>query len=172
MPAYPDLLIKSVLRTTRVIALIGASANQQKASFFVLQYLSNKGYQVHPVNPTLACKEILGRKVYARLSDIPAPVDMVDVFRNRDAVPGILDEVLAEKDRLGIKFFWLQLGIVHEEAAAKAEAAGLTVIMDRCPKIEYGRFSGEIGWMGYNRGIIDNRRPALFGKGGTLKHQD
>jgi predicted CoA-binding protein len=172
MPNYPDSLIKYVLRTTGTIALIGASANEQRASYFVLQYLMGKGYDILPINPGIAGKQILGRTVYASLKDVPAPVDMVDVFRNIDAVPGILDEVLAEKDRLGIKTFWLQLGIVHEDAAAKAEAAGLTVIMDRCPKIEYGRFSGEIGWMGYNRGIIDNRKSSLPGKGGTLKHQD
>jgi predicted CoA-binding protein len=172
MPTYSDTLIKSVLRSTRVIAMIGASANQQRASFFVLQYLTGKGYEVHPVNPGLAGTQIEGRTVYASLKDIPAPVDMVDVFRNADAVPGVLDETLAEKDRLGIKTFWLQLGIVNEDPAAKAEAAGWPVIRDRCPKIEYGRYSGEIGWMGVNRGIIDNRKPALFGKGGTLKHQD
>lgn len=169
MPDYADSLIKSVLRSNKVIAMIGASANQQRASYFVLGYLLDHGYEVHPINPGLAGQEILGRKVYAALKDVPAPVDMVDVFRAADAVPGILDEVLAEKDRLSIKTLWLQLGIVHEEAAAKASAAGLTVIMDRCPKIEYGRFSGEISWMGVNRGIIDNRKPALFRKGGSLK---
>lgn len=169
MPNYSDELIKSVLRTTKTIALIGASANTQRASFFVLGYMLDHGYAVHPINPGLAGQQILGRTVYSSLKDVPAPVDMVDVFRSADAVPGILDEVLAEKDRLGIKTFWLQLGIVHEQAAKKAEEAGLTVIMDRCPKIEYGRFSGEIGWMGVNRRIIDNRKPALFRKGGTLK---
>lgn len=169
MPDYPDSLIKSVLQSNKVIAMIGASANQQRASFFVLGYLLDHGYQVHPINPGLAGQEIRGRKVYATLKDVPAPVDMVDVFRAADAVPGIVEEVLAEKDRLGIKTLWLQLGIVHEEAAKKAEEAGLAVIMDRCPKIEYGRFSGEIGWMGVNRRLIDNRKPALFSKGGTLK---
>lgn len=170
MPEYANNLIKSVLLSTKVIAMIGASANEQRPSYFVLRYMLDHGYQVHPINPGMAGKEILGRKVYASLKDVPAPVDMVDVFRAPDAVPGIVEEMLAEKDRLGVKTLWLQLGIVHEEAAQKAEEAGLTVIMDRCPKIEYGRFSGEIGWMGVNRRIIDNRLPDLFGNGGTLKN--
>jgi predicted CoA-binding protein len=172
MPTYTDAEIKAVLRYVKTIAMIGASANEQRPSYFAMLYLQNKGFDIHPVNPGQAGKEILGRTVYASLKDVPAPVHMVDVFRGAEAVPGILDETLAEKDRLGIRYFWLQLGVVHEEAAARAEAAGLTVIMDRCPKIEYGRFSGEIGWMGVNRGIIDNRKPALFGKGGTLKYDD
>lgn len=169
MPDYPNSLIKSVLTTNRTIAMIGASANEQRPSYFVLRYMLDHGYQVHPINPGMAGKQICGRTVYAALKDVPGPIDMVDVFRAPDAVPGIVEDVLAEKDRLHIKTLWMQLGIVHEEAATKAEAAGLTVIMDRCPKIEYGRFSGEIGWMGVNRRIIDNRLPDLFGNGGTLK---
>jgi hypothetical protein len=106
--------------------------------------------------------------VCASLKDVPAPVDMVDIFRASEAAPSIVKEALAEKDRLGLKTIWMQLGIVNEEAAQMARDAGLTVIMDRCPKIEYGRFSGEIGWMGVNRRVIDNRKPLLFGKGGSL----
>jgi hypothetical protein len=94
---------------------------------------------------------------------------MVDIFRAADAAPGIVEEALAEKDRFGLKVIWMQLGVINEEAAAKAREAGLTVIMDRCPKIEYGRHCGEIGWMGINRKLIDNRKPLLFGKGGSLK---
>ncbi len=124
---------------------------------------------IHPINPGLAGKEILGQKVYASLKDVPAPVDMVDIFRSADAAPGIVREALAEKDRLGIKTIWMQLGVISPEAEAVAREAGLTVMMDRCPKIEYGRFSGEIGWMGVNRRVIDNRKPLLFGKGGSLK---
>ena len=168
MPAYPDDLIKSILRSTKVIAMVGASANELRPSYFALTYLLAKGYIIHPVNPGSAGRKIAGQTVYASLKDVPAPVDIVDIFRGVDAVPGIVDEALAEKDRLGIKTIWMQLGIIHDAAAAKAETAGLTVIMDRCPKIEYGRFSGEIGWMGVNRGTIDNRKSALFGKGGTL----
>ena len=103
------------------------------------------------------------------LKDVPGPIDMVDIFRGADAAPGIVAEALAEKERLGLKTIWMQLGVVSPEAEKMAQDAGLTVIMDRCPKIEHGRFSGEIGWMGVNRRVIDNRKPALFGKGGSLK---
>ncbi|MBV9570577.1 MAG: CoA-binding protein [Alphaproteobacteria bacterium] len=169
MPTYSDDLIKSVLRSTKVIAMVGASGNEMRPSYFAMMYLLAKGYVIHPVNPGLAGKEILGQRVYASLKDVPAQVDMVDIFRASDAAPGIVREALAEKDRLGIKTIWMQLGVINEEAAEIARAAGLTVIMDRCPKIEYGRFSGEIGWMGVNRKVIDNRKPLLFGKGGSLK---
>lgn len=169
MPAYPDDLIKSILRSVKVIAMVGASGNEMRPSYFAMKYLLDKGFLIHPINPGMAGKEILGRKVYASLRDVPAPVDMVDIFRASDAAPGIVAEALAEKDRLGVKVIWMQLGVVNEEAAAKAREAGLTVVMDRCPKIEYGRLSGEISWMGVNRKLIDNRKPLLFGKGGSLK---
>ena len=170
MPSYSDELIKSVLRSTKVIAMVGASGNEMRPSYFAMIYLLAKGYVIHPVNPGLAGKEILGQRVYASLKEVPAPVDMVDIFRASDAAPGIVKEALEEKDRLGIKTIWMQLGIINEEAAEMACAAGFTVVMDRCPKIEYGRFSGEIGWMGVNRRVIDNRKPLLFGRGGSLKH--
>ena len=169
MPHYPDDLIKSVLRSTKVIAMVGASANDMRPSYFAMKYLLAKGYVVHPVNPGLAGKEILGQTVYASLKDVPAPVDMVDIFRASEFAPGIVKEALAEKDRLGLKTIWMQLGVISEEAETLAKEAGLTVIMDRCPKIEYGRLSGEIGWMGVNRKVIDNRKPLLFNKGGALK---
>ncbi|HVT24241.1 MAG TPA: CoA-binding protein [Rhizomicrobium sp.] len=169
MPSYPESLIKSILRSTKTIAMVGASGNEMRPSYFAMKYLLDKGFLIHPINPGMAGKQILGRTVYASLKDVPAPVDMVDIFRDSKAALGIVDEALAEKDRLGIKVIWMQLGIVNEEAAAKATEAGLTVIMDRCPKIEYGRLSGEIGWMGVNRRVIDNRKPLLFGKGGSLK---
>ena len=169
MPAYSDDLIKSVLRSTKVIAMVGASGNEMRPSYFAMKYLLAKGFVVHPVNPGLAGKEILGQKVYASLKDVPAPVDMVDIFRAPEFALGIVKEALGEKDRLGIKTIWMQLGVVSEEAERMAQDAGLTVIMDRCPKIEYGRLSGEIGWMGVNRKIIDNRKPLLFGKGGSLR---
>ncbi len=169
MPSYPDTLIKSILRNTKTIAMVGASGNEMRPSYFAMKYLLDKGFLIHPINPGMAGKEILGRTVYGSLKDVPAPVDMVDIFRNADAAPGIVAEAIGEKDRLGIKTIWMQLGIISEEAAATAETAGFTVIMDRCPKIEYGRLSGEIGWMGVNRRVIDNRKPLLFGKGGSLK---
>jgi predicted CoA-binding protein len=170
MPTYPDELIKSVLRSTKVIAMVGASGNEMRPSYFAMLYLLAKGYVIHPVNPGLAGKEILGRRVYASLKEVPAPVDMVDIFRASEAAPDIVKGALAERDRFGLKTIWMQLGVINEEASEMARAAGLTVIMDRCPKIEYGRFSGEIGWMGVNRKVIDNRKPLLFSRGGSLKH--
>ena len=169
MPAYPDTLIKSILRSVKTIAMVGASGNAIRPSYFAMMYLLNKGYKIIPVNPSLAGKEILGQRVYAALKDVPAPVDMVDIFREAKYAPEIVREALAEKDRLGFKIAWMQLGVISEEAEKLAKNAGLTVIMDRCPKIEHGRFSGELGWMGVNRRVIDNRKPLLFGKGGSLK---
>jgi uncharacterized protein len=169
MPQYSDELIKSILRATKTIAMVGASGNSVRPSYFAMKYLLDKGFVVHPINPGLEGKDILGQKVYASLKDVPAPVDMVDIFRNSDAALGVVEEALSEKDRLGLKVIWMQLGVINEDAAAKAREAGLTVVMDRCPKIEYGRMSGEIGWMGVNRRLIDNRKPLLFGKGGSLK---
>jgi hypothetical protein len=166
---YPDTLIKTILRSVKTIAMVGASGNEIRPSYFAMMYLLNKGYKIIPVNPGMVGKEILGQKVYASLKEVPAPVDMVDIFRESQYAPGIVREALAEKDRLGLKYVWMQLGVVSEEAAKLAEDAGLTVIMDRCPKIEHGRFSGELGWMGINRRVIDNRKPLLFSKGGSLK---
>jgi predicted CoA-binding protein len=148
---------------------VGASGNEMRPSYFAMKYLLDKGFVIRPVNPVLAGKEILGQKVYASLRDVPAPVDMVDIFRAPEAAPGIVHEAIIEKDWLGIRTIWMQLGVINEEAAALARAAGLNVVMDRCPKIEYGRLSGEISWMGVNRKLIDNRKPLLFSKGGALK---
>jgi hypothetical protein len=169
VPQYSDELIRSILRSTKTIAMVGASGNEMRPSYFAMKYLLEKGFVIRPVNPGLAGKEILGQTVYATLRDVSAPIDMVDIFRASDAAPGIVREAIAEKDRLGLKTVWMQLGIVNEEAAALAREAGLEVVMDRCPKIEYGRLSGEISWMGVNRKLIDNRKPLLFGKGGALK---
>jgi uncharacterized protein len=169
LPEYPDTLIKSILRTVKTIAMVGASSNDIRPSYFAMMYLLNKGYKIIPVNPGLAGKEILGQKVYASLKEVPAPVDMVDIFREAKYAPGIAREAVAEKGRLGVKVLWMQLGVISEEAEKIGKDAGLTVVMNRCPKIEHGRFSGEIGWMGVNRKVIDNRKSLLFGRGGTLK---
>ncbi|MGZ5916964.1 MAG: CoA-binding protein, partial [Methyloceanibacter sp.] len=133
--------------------------------YFAMKYLKQKGFRVIPVNPGQAGKEILGEKVYASLADIEANVDIVDIFRNSEAALQVTREAIA----IGAKVVWMQLGVRNDEAAREAEAAGLKVVMNRCPKIEYGRLSGEIGWMGVNRRLIDNRKPLLFGKGGALK---
>jgi predicted CoA-binding protein len=174
LPQYPDTLIKSILREVKTIAMVGASGNDIRPSYFAMMYLLNKGYKVIPVNPGMVGKEILGQKVYASLKDVAdagiGPVEMVDIFREAKFAPGIARETLAEKGRLGIKVLWMQLGVISPEAEEIAKDAGLTVVMNRCPKIEHGRFSGEIGWMGVNRRVIDNRKPLLFGRGGSLKN--
>ena len=167
-PQYSDALIARILRSVKTIAMVGASPNEVRPSYFAMKYLSDKGFKIIPVNPGSAGQEILGQKVYATVSDLPAPVDMVDIFRNSEAAGPIADEVIANKARLGVKVLWMQLGVINDEAAKRAEAAGLTVIMNRCPKIEYGRLSGEIGWYGVNRRTIDNRKPFAFNKGGSL----
>jgi predicted CoA-binding protein len=159
--SYSNDTISGILNSVRTIAMVGASANDVRPSFFVLKYLLAKGFTVYPVNPGQAGREILGQHVHARLSDIPHPIDMVDIFRASDAVPAIVDEALA-LDPLP-KVIWMQLGIRNDEAAAKAEAAGLKVIMNRCPKIEYGKLSGEIGWNGVHSGIISSKKPILRG---------
>lgn len=158
---YSQDYISGILNSVRTIAMVGASANDVRPSFFVLKYLIAKGFTVHPVNPGQAGKEILGQRVYARLSDISHPIDMVDIFRASDAVPAIVDEALT-LDPLP-KVIWMQLGVRNEEAAAKAEAAGLKVVMNRCPKIEYGKLSGEIGWNGVHSGVISSKKPILRG---------
>lgn len=132
-----DSDIRSILERVRVIALVGASNNPERASNYVGAFLQDKGYKVIPVNPGLAGQDINGAKVYASLADIPEPVDMVNIFRAADAVPGIVDEALALNPQPTV--IWMQMGIIHEEAAAKARSAGLTVVMDRCPKVEIPR---------------------------------
>src|SRR5262249_50566839 len=138
-------------------------------SYFAMKYLLGKGYEVIPVNPGLAGKEILGRKVYAALTDLAGAIDMVDIFRNSTAALEIVREAIRLKDKLGVRIIWMQLGVRNDVAAAEAEAAGLQVVMNRCPKIEYGRLSGEIGWAGVNAGTISSKRP-LLGQRGLQNH--
>ena len=156
---YDNAYISGILNDVRTIAIVGASANDVRPSYFVTKYLIDKGYEVHPVNPGQAGKEILGRRVYASLAEVPAAIDMVDIFRPSSAVPGVVDEALA-LDPLP-KVIWMQLTVRHDEAAAKAEAAGIKVVMNRCPKIEYARLSGEIGWNGVNSRVISSKKPIL-----------
>jgi len=158
---YSDDYISAILSGHRVFAFVGASANPSRPSTFVMKYLLSKGYTVIPVNPGIAGQEILGQTVYARLGDIPGPVEIVDIFRNSEAALGIVREAISLKDKLGIKVVWMQLGVRNDTAAAEAEAAGLKVVMNRCPKIEYARLSGEIGWAGVNTGLISSQRPKL-----------
>ena len=165
--SYSDAYIGGILASCRTFAFVGASPTQSRPSYFAMKYLMAKGYRVIPVNPGHAGEELLGQKIYASLADIEEPVDVVDMFRTPDAAPEIVREAVA----IGAKVMWMQLGIRNDEAAKMAEDAGLKVVMNRCPKIEYGRLSGEIGWVGVNRRVIDNRKPFLFGKGGTMKHR-
>lgn len=155
---YDDVMMQRVLKDTRTIAMAGASPNWVRPSNFAMKYLLGKGYQVHPINPGHAGKEIWDQTVYASLSDVPGPIDMLDIFRNSAAAGALVDEAIELKDEKQIKIVWLQLGVINHEAAARAEAAGLTVIMDRCPKIEYGRLFGELGWSGVNSGIISSKK--------------
>lgn len=151
---YDDDYIRGILRKTNVIAMVGASANWNRPSYFAMKYLQQKGYRVIPVNPREVGKEILGEKVYGDLSEIPVKVDMVDCFRNSEAIPPIAEAAI----KMGASVLWMQLGVRNDEAAQKAEAAGLSVVMNRCPKIEYGRLSQEIGWMGVNTRVVSSKR--------------
>jgi predicted CoA-binding protein len=163
--SYSDDYIAQVLRDARIFAFVGASANTSRPSYFAMKYLLSKGYTVIPVNPGLAGQELLGQKVYARLEDIPGPFDVVDIFRNADAALGIVRQAIALKEKLALSAIWMQLGVRNDVAAAEAEAAGLRVVMNRCPKIEYGRLSGEIGWAGVNSRILTSQRPKLAAHG-------
>ena len=160
---YADDLIRRILRETKTIALVGASNNDARPSWIVVKYLKERGYTIYPVNPGLAGQDILGLPVYASLKDVPQPVDMVEIFRNSQAAGPITDEALALPVKP--KIVWMQLSVRNDEAAARAEAQGVTVIMNRCPKIEYGRLSGEIGWQGINSRILSAKKPVMSGKG-------
>jgi len=156
---YPDSLIRRVLDETRTIAMVGASANWVRPSNFAMKYLQQTGYRVIPVNPGSAGTEIHGEMCYASLGDIPGSFDMVDIFRRSEDAGAIVDEAIALKESKGVRTVWLQLDVIDMAAAERAEAAGLTAIMDRCPKIEFGRLNHELAWAGVNTGVISSRRP-------------
>ena len=160
---YDDSYIRGILNTVKTIAMVGVSATTSRPSYFAFKYLLERGYRMIPVNPALGGQELLGRKVYAGLSEIPEPVDMVDIFRAPRYALAIVQEALALSPRPQV--IWMQLGIRNDEAAALAEANGLKVVMNRCPKIEYGRLSSEIAWMGVNTRTLTARKPQLFGRG-------
>ncbi len=157
-PGYSNAEILKILHSVKTFAMVGASASWNRPSYFAMKYLQEKGYRVIPVNATRAGSTILGEKVHARLSDIPEPFDMVDVFRAAGEVPALVEETIALAPARGIRVFWMQLGVRHPEAAARAEAAGLTVVMDRCPKIEFGRLHSELSWGGFNSRVISAKR--------------
>ncbi|MGF1626433.1 MAG: CoA-binding protein [Alphaproteobacteria bacterium] len=155
--SYTNAYLREVLDGVKTIAMVGASANWNRPSFFAMKYLQDKGFRVIPVNPREAGKQILGETVYPDLASVPAPVDMVDIFRNSEAAGPITDDAI----RLGAKVVWMQLTVRNDDAAARAEAAGLKVVMNRCPKIEYARLNGELGWNGFNSRVISSKRRRL-----------
>ena len=155
MSASPDDDLRRILRATRVIACVGISANPIRPSHYVARYLGLKGYRVIPVNPGLAGQTLFGETVHADLTTIDGPVDMVDIFRRSEAVPPIVDEALAHLPSL--RTVWMQIGVVNEGAAATARAAGVEVVMNRCPKIEYQRLFDELRMGGFATGRVSSR---------------
>ncbi len=152
--SYSDAYLREILKSVKTIAMVGASPHWNRPSYFVMKYLQSKGYRVIPVNPAAAGQEILGEPVFATLEDVPGPIDMVDVFRNSEAAGPITDEAIARRADV----VWMQIGVRNDAAAQRAEAAGLKVVMNRCPKIEYSRLCGELSWSGVNSGIISSKR--------------
>jgi predicted CoA-binding protein len=161
--SYPDSYIRGILNTAKTIAMVGISPKDNRPSYFAFKYLMERGYRMIPINPGQAGKSILGQKVYARLSDVPEPIDMVDIFRASEHVLPVVKEAVALSSRP--KVIWMQLMVRNDEAAKLAEDAGLKVVMNRCPKIEYGRLSSEISWMGVNSRTLSSRRAQNLGSG-------
>jgi uncharacterized protein len=161
--SYAPDYIRGILQSVKTIALVGASAIEVRPSYFVMKYLLDKGYDVIPVNPGLAGQTLLGQTVYAALKDIPRPVDMIDIFRNSEAAGPITDEALSLSPRPRV--IWMQLSVRNDDAASRAEAAGVQVVMNRCPKMEYGKLSGEWAWVGGNSGVISSRKQTLHESG-------
>lgn len=154
--AYADAYLREVLGSVKTVAMVGASPNPTRASYFVLKYLTAKGFRVIPVNPRAAGEEILGETVYPDLAAVPVPIDMVDIFRSSDAAAGIVEEALSLDPCP--KAVWMQFNVRNDAAAARAEAAGMKVVMNRCPKVEWARLSGELSWSGFNTGVISSKR--------------
>ena len=154
---YDDKYLISVLKDAKTVAMVGASANWNRPSFFAMKYMQQKGYRVIPVNPGVAGQEILGETVMTSLDEIDEPIDMVDIFRNSEAAGPITDDAI----KAGAKIIWMQLGVQNDDAAKRAEDAGLRVVMNRCPKIEYARLYGELSWHGINSHVITSKRRRL-----------
>jgi len=154
---YDDAYLRKILRESKTIAMVGLSANWNRPSYFAAKYLLDRGYKVIPVNPAAAGQEILGQKVYGSLAELPQTADIVDIFRNSEAAGPITDDAITH----GAKVVWMQLGVRNDAAAERAEAAGLKVVMNRCPKIEHSRLTGRIEWHGITRGVISSRKRAL-----------
>lgn len=161
--SYPDSYIRGILNTVKTIAMVGISPKENRPSYFAFKYLLERGYHMIPVNPGQAGKEILGQKVYANLTEVPEPIDMVDVFRASQFVMPVVEEAIKLSPKPQV--MWMQLSVRNAEAAVAAEAAGMKVVMDRCPKIEYGRLSSEISWMGINSRTLSSKRAQNYGGG-------
>jgi predicted CoA-binding protein len=159
--SYPDALLRAILTRTRTIACVGVSRNQVRPSFYVARYLALKGFRVIPVNPAYAGETLLGETVLPDLASLPDGVAMVDIFRRSSEAGAVVDAALAHLLGRGLETIWMQIGVTDAAAAARAEAAGLTVIMNRCPKIEYMRLFGELGWQGINTAVLTSRRRPL-----------
>ena len=163
---YDDDYIRGILNSVKSIAMVGASPVDVRPSYFAFKYLVQRGYDMIPVNPGHIGKSLLGRPFVASLTDIGRPIDMVEIFRSSNHIMPVVDEAL--KLRLLPKVIWMQLGGRDDLAAAKAEAAGIKVVMNRCPKIEYGRLSSEISWMGVNSRTISAKRAPIPTQGMRL----
>ncbi|MHA1601153.1 MAG: CoA-binding protein [Alphaproteobacteria bacterium] len=155
---YSDAHLRGILGRVRRIAMVGASPKWNRPSYFVMKYLMEKGYEVTPVNPRAAGQVILGVPCAATLADVPGAIDMVDIFRAGEAAGAIVDEALALQKAKGISVVWMQIGVRNDAAATRATDAGIEVVMDHCPKIEYGRLHSELSWGGFNSRIISSRR--------------
>jgi uncharacterized protein len=156
---YDDSYIRSILTGVKSIAMVGASPVNVRPSYFAFKYLAERGYDMIPINPGQVGKSLVGKPFVGSLTDIDRPIDMVDVFRNSDRAMAIVDEALALPTLP--KVIWMQLGVRNDEAAAKAEAAGIKVVMNRCPKIEYARLTSEIQWMGINSRTLSSKRAPI-----------
>ena len=161
--SYDDGYIRGILNTVKTIAMVGVSPKDSRPSYFAFKYLLERGYRMIPVNPGQAGKTILKQKVYATLSVVPEPIDMVDIFRSSENVLPIVEEALTLTPKPQV--IWMQLTVRNDAAAELAETAGLKVVMNRCPKIEYGRLSSEISWIGVNSRTLSSKRAQTLGKG-------
>ncbi|MEE2746532.1 MAG: CoA-binding protein [Pseudomonadota bacterium] len=158
---YSDSYLSEILETVSTIAMVGVSPNIMRPSHFAMKYLKTKGYRIIPINPAIAGQQLMGEPVYASLHEVPHGFDMVDIFRNSLAAGKISNEAIELKQSKGIKVIWMQLGVRNQKAETRATKAGLKVVMDRCPKIEFGRLYGELSWSGVNSKIVSSKRPYL-----------
>ncbi|MGM4906197.1 CoA-binding protein [Tardiphaga sp. 866_E4_N2_1] len=164
--SYNDAYIREILNTVKTVAMVGASPQNVRPSYFVFKYLAERGYDMIPINPGQVGKSLLGKPFVASLQEIDRPIDMIDIFRSAEHVMPIVELALTLNPLP--KVVWMQLGVRHDEAAAKLEAAGIKVVMNRCPKIEYGRLSSEIQWMGVNSRTLSSKRAPIPTQGMRL----